>query len=108
GEAWLGEDALETEVFARLGELCATFHLASRRIGKISGYSRPAWDAEGLAGEAALWGDPRRLGRTDDERDAIDAAVRRIGQRLEKLGTAPEFYGVIHADFTPENVLTAG
>lgn len=108
GEAWLGEDALEAEVFTRLGELCATFHLASRRIGKISGYSRPAWDAEGLAGEAALWGDPRRLGRTDDERESIDAAVRRIGQRLEKLGTAPEFYGVIHADFTPENVLTAG
>ncbi|MEV7648143.1 aminotransferase class III-fold pyridoxal phosphate-dependent enzyme [Arthrobacter sp. NPDC089319] len=108
GAAWLGEDTLEAEVFARLGELCATFHLASRRIGKVSGYSRPAWDAEGLAGATALWGDPRRLATTDDERGVIDAAVRRIGQRLDQLGTAPEFYGVIHADFTPENVLTAG
>ena len=108
GDAWMGTDALTVGVFSRLGEICARFHSASRQIGKIPGYSRPAWDVDGLTGPGALWGDPRRLAGTAEDRRLIDTAEKRIRERLLSLGTAPEFFGVIHADFTPENVLAAG
>jgi Ser/Thr protein kinase RdoA (MazF antagonist) len=55
GDAWTGTDRLETGAFEELGEFCARFHLASRKLGRVPGYSRQAWDAEGLAGQDPLW-----------------------------------------------------
>lgn len=107
GDAWQGQDAPEVQAFAQLGELCAGLHIASRRLGLIPGYSRQAWDADGLAGQAPLWGDPRRLATTEADRAVIEEALSGIRATLTNLGAGPDVYGVIHSDFTPENVLTA-
>ncbi|WP_262106891.1 aminotransferase class III-fold pyridoxal phosphate-dependent enzyme [Arthrobacter sp. Marseille-P9274] len=107
GDAWRGQDSPEAEAFGQLGELCARLHITSRRLGLIPGYSRQAWNADGLAGQAPLWGDPRGLAETEADRAVIEEALGRIRATLTELGTGPDVYGVIHADFTPENVLTA-
>ncbi|GER23786.1 hypothetical protein NCCP1664_22810 [Zafaria cholistanensis] len=107
GDAWLGQDNPAAETFSRLGDLCGRFHVASRRLGRIAGYSRPAWDIDGLAGPSPLWGDPRRLADTETDREAISEALAGIRRHLSRLGTGPDVYGVIHSDFTPENVLSA-
>ena len=106
-EAWMGTDNPEPAHFEALGELAAAAHSASRAQGRLPGFSRPAWDVEGLLGEDALWGDPRRLAADAEQRAAIDAATEVLRERLSALGTGPSTYGVIHADFTPENVLVS-
>lgn len=107
GEVWMGRENPASEPFEQLGELCGKFHQASKRLGRIPGYSRQAWDVDGLTGDQPLWGDPRRLTDNADDRAAIEAALGRIRDQLTRLGTGPEVYGVIHADFTSENVLVS-
>ncbi|MCG2622891.1 aminotransferase class III-fold pyridoxal phosphate-dependent enzyme [Arthrobacter sp. I2-34] len=106
-EAWAGKDGLSAEAFEQLGELCGRLHTTVRDLGRIPGYSRQAWDADGLAGQDPLWGDPRRLAETEKDRATIAEALAGIRRTLKDLGTGPDVYGVIHADFTPENVLTS-
>lgn len=105
GAAWNGTDLPTVGTFAQLGEVCGRFHALSAEIGRLPGYSRPAWDLDGLVGPAPLWGDPRRLAGTEEDRLAIDAALRDIRRDLARIGTGPADFGVIHADFSPENVL---
>ncbi|MCY1157460.1 MAG: aminotransferase [Citricoccus sp.] len=107
GRAWTGQENPAAEHFEQLGELCGKFHQTSQKLGRIPGYSRQAWDVDGLTGDQPLWGDPRRLAETDDDRAAIEAALERIRDQLTELGTGPDVYGVIHADFSPENVLVS-
>jgi 4-aminobutyrate aminotransferase-like enzyme/Ser/Thr protein kinase RdoA (MazF antagonist) len=106
-EAWRGDDNPDPEHFEALGRLAAAAHAASRAQGPLPGFSRPAWDVEGLLGERALWGDPRRLAADHGQRAAIEAAALLLTERLTALGAGPDVYGVIHADFTPENVLVS-
>lgn len=108
GAAWAGDGNIEPNVFEVLGELCGRFHMVSRETGCTPDYSRRSWDCDGLVGDAPLWGDPRRLATTQEERSAIEAAMDGIRKRLAALGTDPDVYGVIHADFTPENILVVG
>lgn len=105
GDAWAGKDNPRPESFTELGEICGKFHAISQRTGRLSGFSRDPWDLDGLVGREPLWGDPRRLAANESHRALIDVAMQNIRRQLEELGTGPEVYGVIHADFTPENVL---
>lgn len=104
-EAWEGTAEHDPEFFAELGELCGGFHAVSAELGRIPGYSRKPWDLDGLTGAEPLWGDPRRFAKTEEDRAVIDTALANVRAELEALGTGPEAYGVIHSDFTPENVL---
>src|SRR4051812_7438871 len=86
-EAWAGKDRLDAEAFEQLGELCGRLHATARDLGRIPGYSRQAWDSEGLSGPAPLWGDPRRLAETDEDRTIIAEALAAIRTHLARLGT---------------------
>lgn len=105
GDAWAGTDRPGVESFTELGKICGQFHTLSQRIGKLPGFSRDAWDLDGLVGVTPLWGDPRRLASQEGDRAIIDATMGLIATQLQELGTEPYVYGVIHADFSPENVL---
>lgn len=105
GDAWAGIESPTVESFSQLGEVCGQFHTVSYRTGRIPGYSREPWDLNGLVGSTPLWGDPRRLATSMTDKQVIDTAMHHIGDRLNQLGTSAEVYGVIHADFSPENVL---
>ncbi|MFT4136680.1 phosphotransferase enzyme family protein [Microbacterium sp.] len=101
-----GTSSLTPEDFAALGGLAAHMHEAAGVIGLPPGYDRPAWDAEGLVGRGALWGDPGGLAEhSDDDLRVLRAAAASLTRVLTDAGTDAEVYGVLHADFTPENVM---
>ncbi|SDJ04229.1 Ser/Thr protein kinase RdoA involved in Cpx stress response, MazF antagonist [Actinokineospora alba] len=106
GDAFLGLEEVDASSFSALGRLIADLHL------KVSGSLRPessvrrAWDADGLIGSAPLWGDPLRLFEDLDAGGVVVAeAATKLHKQLTAYGKNIERYGMVHADFTPENVL---
>jgi Ser/Thr protein kinase RdoA (MazF antagonist) len=101
-----GTCALQPASFHRLGLLAAELHEHTCGIGRPPGFQRSAWDVEGLVGDAPLWGNPLAVEElTRDQVAVLTGAMAKLKSELQALGTAPEHYGVIHADLTPENVL---
>lgn len=106
GNGFDGSSTLAPEDFAAVGALAARMHEVGRRLGRPAGYDRPAWDREGLVGSAPLWGDPRAITELmPDEIQVLDAACASLARVLDDAGTDEDVYGVLHADFSPENVL---
>ncbi|MEV6338766.1 phosphotransferase [Nocardia vinacea] len=106
GTAFLGEAPIEERQFRALGTLIGEFHNAVTSIEHAGTSVRPAWDAHGLVGEHAVWGDPRRAFADDARGGAlVEEAIPALLTILEEYGRLPGRYGQIHADFTPENVL---
>lgn len=95
-------------VFARLGAEMARLHAACDAWTPPEGFARVRWDAEGLLGEAPIWGrfwenptlspDQRTFFLRFREKAATELA--RIGGSLDQ--------GLIHADLVRENVLLDG
>jgi len=87
-----------------LGALIAALHAASDRFVPGAAFSRPAWDAPGIAGEAPLWGRfwehpalaPAEAARLAALRAPLHAAMERM---------AAHDAGLIHADLLRENIL---
>jgi Ser/Thr protein kinase RdoA (MazF antagonist) len=88
-----------------LGSLIARFHDVAQ-TGTPTGYTRRPWDAAGLVGPRALWGSASLLPALSDEDAALLArAEHAVAEALSALPTGPDRFGVVHADFTLENVL---
>ncbi|MGO2112782.1 MAG: phosphotransferase, partial [Pseudoclavibacter sp.] len=104
-EAWRGEPGPPVDRFRALGEVLGRLHVASRDTGRIAGFTRDSWDADGLAGPAPTWGDATRLAHSDADRDVLARAIASVRAELESLGRDDDVFGVIHADTTAENVL---
>lgn len=94
-------------VFHTLGAGMAKLHANSDVWALPAGFSRHAWDRDGLVGDCPFWGrfwDVAGIGPDSglalaDLRDRID----------DTLGNAPSLdYGLIHADLVRENVLMDG
>lgn len=106
GAAFTGEDEAAPEDFAAMGELLGRLHRVGEAMQTPPDFQRGAWDADGLAGPAPLWGDPLALSTLTAEQLAVlEDAMRRLRAELTELGTSPGIYGMIHGDSTPENVL---
>ncbi len=94
-----------TQSFAALGKSMAQLHRLSDEWSLPESFSRPAWDVDGLVGDAPLWGrfwenptltaDQAKLFTS-----ARDRAASILRRRCDELD-----YGLIHADLIPENVL---
>lgn len=94
--------------FAALGVAMALLHDLSDRWTPPPGFTRPAWDAEGLVGEAPLWGrfwESALL--TVDQRELLSRARDVAREGLQALEATAD-RGLIHADLVPENVLIDG
>lgn len=103
-----GSAMLEPGVLAQLGALMAELHGLAAGLELPAGYTRAAWDHEGLVGPRALWGTASRLPQLDaGQRAALQAAEARLGAELAALPRDRERFGVIHADLTFENVLSS-
>ena len=94
-------------VFQTLGQTMAQLHNASSDWTPPPQFQRPAWDAEGLLGQAPFWG---RFwdcpGLTADQSLYFTALRLRLQQALAQM---PELgFGLIHADLVRENVLMQG
>lgn len=96
-----------TGAFESLGKGMAKLHSACDVWKPPAGFTRPAWDADGLIGETPLWGRFWKAHFLDeaDRRlliDFRDAAAAHL-QHLTDADT-----GLIHADLLGENVLIDG
>jgi Ser/Thr protein kinase RdoA (MazF antagonist) len=105
GAVFTGDARPTATDLRELGALIARMH-GIAAAGVPAGYARAAWDAAGLAGPAALWGRASRLPALSAvERTILDRAEAQVGEELAALATTSDTFGVIHADFTFENVL---
>ena len=81
----------------------AKLHIACDAWQPPAYFTRPAWNAQGLLGDAPLW---HRFWEnptlTDSEKDKL-LAFRK--QALDDLERYAFDYGLIHADLVPDNVL---
>lgn len=94
------------ERYRIVGRIAGQIHRHSMRWQAPVGFERPHWDREGCLGVGALWGPWDALAvLTPHERQTLYRAVERVDAALAQLGRGPEVYGMIHADFVPDNLI---
>ena len=94
------------ERFETLGSIMAKMHNHAENWREPDGFTRHAWDVDGLTGEQPFWGrfwelpalSARQKGRLIRVRDKLRA-------ELTEFGTASDKYSLIHADLLFENIL---
>lgn len=97
------------ELHFEVGALAARIHNQSSSWPTPDNFVRHAWDEDGLIGPEPLWGKFRELqALTSEELALIDSAILKARPALRELGQTPRNYGLIHADFAPENILSDG
>jgi acetylornithine/succinyldiaminopimelate/putrescine aminotransferase/Ser/Thr protein kinase RdoA (MazF antagonist) len=106
------EKGMQVELCDRyrlLGTLAARLHEHARSWSLPEGFARHSWDEDGLLG------DEPRMGRFWDH-PALSPTQRReflkarivLQGFLRKLGKTESNYGLIHADFLPDNIIVNG
>jgi Ser/Thr protein kinase RdoA (MazF antagonist) len=109
-ERGLDEDLRDVErTYRTVGELMARLHNHAGEWVRPSGFQRRSWDLHGLVGEQPLWGRFWELGALKPaERDLLVRARDRVRRELGALAANADRhgrFGLIHADFVPENLL---
>lgn len=102
----IGSEASE-ELYRNAGRLAARLHNYSTAMELPADFIRHSWCDEGLLSEQPLWG---RFWDLDflspPDRSLLLEARRRALADLEALGKPADRFGMIHADFVPENLLS--
>ena len=96
-------------VLHRLGEIAAAFHNRSSRWQAPPGFVRRRLDVDALLGENPFWGrfwDHPDL--TQSEQELLLRARTVVRAALTGYGETPDNFSLIHADFTPENIIFDG
>jgi Ser/Thr protein kinase RdoA (MazF antagonist) len=105
-EEGVADESAVDSTFGTLGELAAKVHNQAVSWTLPDGFTRHAWDAEGLAGETPHWGRFWEIeAASDEQRDLLVAARARIYDELSALPKSPGSYSMIHADFAAENIM---
>jgi len=95
--------------FERLGELSAKMHRHARSWTLPAGFCRKRWDFDAMVGPKGYWGSWRDAIGLDRRRiAALERALSFIQRRLERFGTGPERFGLVHADLRLANLLVDG
>jgi Ser/Thr protein kinase RdoA (MazF antagonist) len=93
-------------MYRTVGRIAAQIHAHSETWQAPARFVRPRWDREGCLGQNALWGPWSHLDVLEpDERQVLNAAVAVLDRTLERLGQDRQVYGLVHADFVPDNLL---
>ena len=94
------------QAFHRVGRLAAQLHNHAGDWQPPQGFIRHAWDADGLTGEAPLWGRFWEYPGLDKAQRALMVEARHAARgELLTIGEGPQGYGLIHADFNFDNIL---
>lgn len=94
--------------FPRLGALTARLHRQARGWTPPAWFDRPRWDVSTTLGERAHWG-PWHASVTDaSERRQLQCLADVVTARLERFGTGPARFGLVHADLRLANLLVEG
>ncbi|MGO4908834.1 phosphotransferase enzyme family protein [Pseudorhodobacter sp. W20_MBD10_FR17] len=107
---WLEGDALTQsptpQAYHGLGKTMARCHEITNAWTPPSHFTRPLWDADGLVGDAPLWGPFWENPTLSPAQKTRLEAFRDQARNVLNEGTFD--VGLIHADLVPENVLTCG
>ncbi len=104
----LDRGALQT-VFFDLGAAASRLHTLADGWTRPPGFSRPAWDLDGLVGPHPFWARFWELDElTGDQRRLIECARDAAREDLAAYAASGGSYGLIHADLVRENVLVTG
>jgi Ser/Thr protein kinase RdoA (MazF antagonist) len=99
-------------VYRTIGALAARLHAQAVAWPLPQGFSRHAWDAEGLTGEQPFWGRFWELDQLSPAQRALLLQAReRVHRGLQEYAARPENharYSLIHADLVAENLLVDG
>lgn len=108
-EEGIADAAAVTDTYSTIGGLAAQVHNQAVSWNMPEGFTRHAWDAEGLAGEQPFWGRFWEIDAASDaERDLLVRGRDVVFAELNKLAKSPGTYSMIHADFAPENIMVDG
>jgi Ser/Thr protein kinase RdoA (MazF antagonist) len=89
-----------------VGALTARLHNHASTWDVPPGFSRHAWDEDGLAGDHPFWGRFWELpALTSRQRQMLLTVKARVREQLRAFGKSQDRYGMIHADLLPENLL---
>ena len=95
------------EQFITLGSIMAKMHNHAEHWREPEGFTRHAWDVDGLTGDRPFWGRFWELpALSSRQKDRMLEVRDKLRTELTALGTAPDRYGLIHADLVYENILT--
>jgi Ser/Thr protein kinase RdoA (MazF antagonist) len=96
--------------FELLGEVTARLHKHAQSWKAPRIITRHRWDFDAMLGESKpLWGDWRKgLGMTPAIRKQLGRLVAVLRRRVEKFGTGPKRFGLVHADLRAANLLVQG
>jgi len=93
-------------IFFQAGQLAARIHLSSACWQPPPGFVRHAWDEDGLIGETPFWGRFWELAAlTPAQRDLMLRTRDKARVDLNRYGRHAGNFGMLHADFVPENLL---
>ena len=101
-----GDEAAISRCYRTIGELAAKMHNQAMNWSLPPGFTRHAWDRDGLVGEQPRWGRFWELDSLSAEQRRLLLEVRAaVDKGLRAFGQSADRYGLIHADLVPENVM---
>lgn len=99
------------QTYRVIGGIAARLHNQAVAWPLPRGFERHRWDLEGLVGEQPFWGRFWELaGLNPGQRELLVQARDHLRRELDALASsedAQRHFGLIHADFVPENLLLA-
>jgi Ser/Thr protein kinase RdoA (MazF antagonist) len=100
------EERPEAVGFDQLGRITAAMHDHVEGWQAPDYFTRFSWDADTMIGPAGRWGNWRHApGLTESGEAAIERAVTELQRRLADFGSAPDRFGLIHADLRMANLM---
>jgi Ser/Thr protein kinase RdoA (MazF antagonist) len=97
------------DLFVTLGRYAATMHNHATTWQRPATFQRQVWQAATVLDSGGLWGDWRVApGVNETNRPVLDRLDSALWLRLAEYGTAPDRYGLIHADMRLGNLLVDG
>ncbi len=105
-EHGLGTQDNLKNIYYSIGDMAADVHNHSVAWQLPDKFTRHAWDSDGLIGDDPFWGRFWELDAlTDEQRQLLSRARVQAQADLSKVRKNATNYGLIHADFVPENLL---
>ncbi len=98
------EDQLR-DWFPTLGAITARLHKQARGWEPPPWFRRPRWDVDTMLGDHPHWGPWHRSVGDSEERRQLETLADVVARRLERFGTSPERFGLVHADLRLANLM---
>lgn len=96
-------------IYHTIGSIAARLHNQATKWQLPDGFTRHAWDADGLAGDQPFWGPFWEFEMLNKEqRELLLQARDRVYRDLLNYGKSSDNYSLIHADFVAENLMVSG